>query len=323
MKYLITGATGYIGSMLIKYICSMDGTNQIIALVRDRKKALRMLPKEVIIVETVLERMDVPAIYEKICSLVSGTVDYIVHGASVTKSFQMLNQPVEVTKSIINTTQNVLELARYINPLSVVFLSSMEVYGNIQSANGHRIEENEASNGVVELFCERSCYPLAKRMAENICYCYYKEYDIPVKVARLSQIFGKGVLPDDTRVFAQFARAAAGRQNIVLHTKGNSMGNFCDIEDAITAIMTILHKGCDGECYNVVNEDNTMSIRQMAELVCEKITGGDIDIEYNIVEGSGYAPDTGLRLSGQKLMNLGWKPKKCLENMYRDMMTEL
>ena len=34
----------------------------------------------------------------------------------------------------------------------------------------------------------------------------------------------------------------------------------------------------------------------------------------------GYAPDTGLRLSVEKLMALGWKPTEGLEKMYRDML---
>lgn len=32
----------------------------------------------------------------------------------------------------------------------------------------------------------------------------------------------------------------------------------------------------------------------------------------------GYAPDTGLRMSGEKLRKLGWRPRKALQEMYRD-----
>ena len=37
----------------------------------------------------------------------------------------------------------------------------------------------------------RNSYPLGKRLAENMCYSYFSEYQLPVKIARLSQDFNK------------------------------------------------------------------------------------------------------------------------------------
>ncbi len=88
------------------------------------------------------------------------------------------------------------------------------------------------------------------------------------------------ILPTETKVFAQFARAAKAGGDIVLHTEGNSMGNYCSIDDAVSGILTILEKGVNGEAYNVVNEENTMTVRQMAELIADKIAGGKIKIVY-------------------------------------------
>ena len=221
---------------------------------------------------------------------------------------------------MVNTTQNILEFAIKSEIKSMVYLSSMEVYGQIDCPDGYKVPEREL--GEVELFSARSCYPMGKRMAENICYSYYNEYGILVKIARLAQTFGEGVLPGDNRVFAQFAKEAKGGRDIVLHTKGGSMGNYCGIHDAVRGILAILKYGKNGEAYNVVNEENTMTIREMAELVAEKIAGGKIKIRYDIPEEDvyGYAPDTGLRLSVEKLMALGWKPTEGLEKMYRDML---
>lgn len=204
----------------------------------------------------------------------------------------------------------------------MVYLSSMEVYGKIDCRDGHRVKEEEVGRGEIELLSARSCYPLGKRMAENLCYSYYKEYGVPVKTARLAQTFGRRILPEDNRVFAQFARAAGHREDIVLHTRGGSMGNYCDIDDAVRGIMTILKKGADGEAYNVVNEENTMTIRQMAELVADKVANGKIKVTYEISDENarGYAPNTGLRMSGEKLRALGWEPQKTLYDMYRDIM---
>ncbi len=313
-NYIITGATGYIGSMLVKHIREKDQEAGITVLVRSREKAENKLPHDVRIVEADLcDRQCVERL-----SGAGIRADYIIHCVSITASAEMITHPVEVTESIINTTQNILEFARNISIRSMVYLSSMEVYGSIVDSDGHRITENEVLQGRVELLASRSCYPLGKRMAENICYSYFKEYGVPVKIARLAQTFGEGVQPSDGRIFAQFAKAVREGEDIVLHTQGHSMGNYCGIHDAVSGIMTILEKGVSGEAYNVVNEDSTMTIRQMAELVADKIAGGKIKVAYDIPEDNryGYAADTALRLSGEKLMSLGWKPQEDLESMY-------
>lgn len=312
-KYLITGATGYIGSMLIKHIRSIDETSEITALVRDPEKAERLLPKgtKMITADLCNKAVMRKTAYEG---------EYIIHCASITKSAEMISHPVEVIESIVNTTQNVLELAKRCHIKSMVNLSSMEVYGNIDCSDGHRVSEQEL--GDLDIYNVRSCYPLGKRMAENICYSYFREYGVPVKSARLAQTFGEGVPLSDRRVFAQFADAVRQGTDIVLHTEGSSMGNYCGIHDTVEGILTILNCGKNGQVYNVVNEENTMTIRQMAEFLAKEVAGGRIKVRYDIPNENiyGYAADTGLRLSGEKLRGLGWKPTEDLGRMYREIL---
>lgn len=319
--YLITGATGYIGSSLIKRIVSAEENVRFLLPVRDVQKAEAMFAEEMkkhkaefAFWTTSVEKLDAISCREQ--------VDYIIHCASPTKSAYMVTHPVETTESIVLGTQNVLKLAEKCKVKSMVYLSSMEVYGNIDCTDGRRISEEEM--GYIDAFNARSCYPMGKRMAENLCYSFYKEYNVPVKIARLAQTFGAGVLPGENRVFAQFAKAACCGENIVLHTAGDSMGNYCDIEDTLNAILLLLTKGQDGEAYNVVNEANTMTIKQMAELAAE-LSGGKSKVVFDIPAENtyGYAAATGLRLSATKLNALGWQPKADLKTMYRSMMQEI
>lgn len=327
--YLITGSSGYIGSMLSKYLLENEPDNKIVVPVRDIRRSKNRFRDISVLTETGhlrLFRADLrdcnfPGYYyEK-----ADQIDYILHCASVTDSREMVSHPVEVIQSIVNGTQNVLELARRYQIKSMVYLSSMEVYGETDCSDGHRAAEDTAGAGKVELLSARSCYPLGKRMAENLCYSYFKEYGVPVKIARLSQTFGKGVPPTDNRVFSQFARAVKAGEDIVLHTEGNSMGNYCGIDDVVSGILTILKQGKDGEAYNVVNEENTMTIRQMARLVASQVAEGRIRVHTEIPPDNryGYAVDTGLKLSGEKLMRLGWKPDKNLTDMYREMLEDM
>ena len=290
----------------------------VTALVRDLGKAGRMLPDSVQLLRVDLTDAEAMRALE-----LRG--DYLLHCAAVTASKEMREHPVEVTQSIVNATQNVLELARRMEPQSMVYVSSMEVYGSLDCSDGHRAVEQEAGQGEVNLLAARSCYPLGKRMAENLCFAYAEEYDVPVRIARLAQTFGKGVLPSDERVFAQFARSAVRGEDIVLHTEGRSIGNYCAIEDAVSGILAILERGRKGEAYNVATERNTMSIREVAELVADQIAGGRIKVRVDMPPDDryGYAADTGLKLSAKKLMSLGWEPKKDLVDMFRDLCEDI
>ena len=307
--HLITGATGYIGSQLVRFLL---GTGESVAvLVRDEAKARRMFDDTVHILAAdiadtaSMRRIDLP-------------IGQLVHCAATTKSAEMASHPVETADGIVLGTRNVLELARRCHARSMVFLSSMEVYGSLDTPAGTRTTED--CMGAIDILQPRSSYPLGKRMAEQYCSAYAQEYGVPVKIARLAQTFGSGVPREESRVFAQFARSALQGEDIVLHTRGQSVGNYCSIDDVIDAIVFLLAHGKNGEAYNVVNEANTMRIKDMAEVALQTLGNGRSHIVYDIPESNayGYAPDTGLRLSGGKLANLGWCATKTLADMYRD-----
>jgi len=231
--YLITGAAGYIGSRLAGHILQDEKNAKVVALVRNADKAKAVLPDAAELVQADLTDKAAMDALKIDC-------DYLIHCASVTQSSKMVSHPVEVIESIVNTVQNVMELARRCDVVSAVNLSSMEVYGDIDCSDGRKVSEEEL--GKLDILQIRSCYPMGKRIAETICRSYWEEYKVPVKTARLAQTFGKGILPADNRVFAQFARAAKEGKDIVLHTKGDSMGNYCGVDDAVRGILTILTK---------------------------------------------------------------------------------
>ena len=64
----------------------------------------------------------------------------------------------------------------------------------------------EEMQGYVDPLNVRSSYSMGKRMCECMCVSAYKEYGVPVKIARLAQTFGAGIAASDNRVFAQFAK---------------------------------------------------------------------------------------------------------------------
>lgn len=320
-NYLITGATGFIGKLLVDKLLQ-DTDNRIYIFVRNRCKAEAMYngyTDRLVFVDGDLRQ---PDIVENIRTLLPESIDYIIHCAATTESKKMIGAPVETADGIVIGTKHMLELAKDIKPKVFLYISSMEVYGSIKSGE-KRITEDML--GLIDLSDIRSCYPMGKRMAELYCNCYYTEYGVPVKIARLAQVFGRGVLPTDNRVFAQFARAVINNQDIVLHTDGTSMGNYVDSEDATEALMFLLQNGDMGETYNIVNEENTMMIRDMAQMVATEIAEDKIKVIFDIPEENihGYAAKTGLKLSGEKMRRLGWTPKTNLADMYRKLISDM
>lgn len=198
----------------------------------------------------------------------------------------------------------------------MVYVSSMEVYG--QPNLNRKITESDL--GRLDLTNPRSCYPEGKRMCECMATSYASQYNVNVKIARLAQTFGAGILPGENRVFAQFAKSTVKGNDIILHTQGKSEGNYVYTADAIKAILILLLKGNRGQAYNVVNESSHTTIKNMAEMVIKNFgkKSQKVIIEIPAVN-MGYAPDIHMKLSGAKLRQLGWKPTFDLVDSYQRM----
>lgn len=312
---LITGATGFIGHLLVKSLINIGNIN-VIAFVRNIEKVKKIYSA------TEIKKINffIGDIIEPI--LIKENIDYIFHCASITTSKFMLEKPVETLLTSVEGTKNIMNLAKQKKCKSVIYISSMEMYGKFNQQN---IEVNEKIIGYIDPLQVRSNYPESKRLCENMCIAYWSEYKVPVKIARLAQTFGAGILKEENRIFAQFARSIIESKDIILHTKGLSEGNYCYSRDCITGLFTILLKGKEGEAYNVVNPRSHTTIIEMAQMIVKKISLDKIKIVYDIPENNiyGYATDTKLKLNADKLQALGWEPKIDLEESYIRMIEQL
>lgn len=311
----VTGATGLIGSQIVKTLaCSnrINNTNiKVLAYVRSEEKAKRVFGN-------LLERGDIELVIGDINSKMTfdGNVDYIIHGASATSSRFFVTNPVETITTAIDGTKNILEFAREKSIKGMVYLSSLEVYGIPGTKDG---VVKEADYGYIEPLSVRSSYSEGKRMVECLCASYASEYNVPVKIVRLSQTFGAGVEYNDGRVFAEFARCAMEKKNIVLHTEGKTFRTYCYTSDAVAAIITVLAKGTVGEAYNITNKDTGVTIREMAQCVCDTFPESNISVEVDLPEdiaSFGYNPEMVIKLDTTKLESLGWKANIGLSEMF-------
>lgn len=310
--FFITGGTGFIGSVITKsllYLNEQKNLNlTLILYIRSTEKLKEVYPHTPSCIHVITGDFSSPIHCTE-------PVDYIFHCASITDSKTMVTQPVETISTTFQSTSYVLELAREKQIKSMVYLSSMEVYGSVSSS----LRCTESDLGSIDILNIRSSYSEGKRAAECLCKCYAQEYHVPVKIARLAQTFGPGVPPSDNRIFAQFSKSVISNTDIVLHTTGQSMGNYCYTTDSVSAIFLLLSMGDEGEAYNVVNEKTTTTICGMAQMVAHEIAHDQIKVIFDLPKDAaqlGYAPPTQLSLSSKKLNALGWSASFELKDMY-------
>lgn len=312
---LITGASGLIGSLLVKGLLRYGENNEtnirVIAMAHREEKA-RAVSAEC------LENENLKIICQDIIDPVDveEPVDYIIHGASPTGSRYFVEHPAETIDGIITGTRNVLDLARRKKTSSVVFLSSLEVYGKPAGDGSSVALVSEKDSGYIDTMDVRSSYSEGKRMAETLCAAYASEYGVPVKILRLTQTFGPGVSYDDGRVFAEFARCGAEGRDIILHTKGETVRNYCYTVDAATAVLTVLEKGTGGQAYNCASRNTTVSIKELADLFSSMAgEGTNVIIKDDVTSTMGYNPVMKIELDTRKLEELGWRSEYQMKEM--------
>jgi len=314
---LVTGATGVIGNGIARVLCaanvSKDLDLTVVAQGRDIVKGRRL--------EAELDVRFLAADVRELSLATSGLdkADFVFHTAGVTSSACMVAQPQEVLETAVDGTRNVLDLAVALGASSVVYVSSMEVYGQ-----GLAGLVAESDLGSLDPDGPRSSYPEGKRQAEALSVAYATKYGLRTTNARLGLTFGAGVPndPANTRVPLQFARSVLAGRDIELHTDGAGLTNVCYLADAVRALLLLATKGAAGEAYNVANSEASMTIRQMAEVVAREVAGGTINVvvkQPEDIESRGYAPPSSCRLATDKIRALGWAPRYGMAEMYRRM----
>lgn len=297
-KVMVTGANGTVGSLCVKSLVA-NGVN-VVALIRNQDKVNRIFQKE-LADKNIASKIEFFVQDVRAPIAADLKVDYIIHCASETASKAFVEHPVETILTTLDGTKNILEFAKKSGVKGAIFLSSIEVYGERHDTKETFTTENDL--GFLDCLDLRSSYPEAKRMAENLCVAYANQFRVPVKIARLTQILSREFSKDDNRLIIQFARAVKNKENIVLHTKGETARNYCYVADAVSAILTILTKGTNGEAYNVANPNDYYSVYELAKLLENEHTKVVLEIDG---KNRGYAKTNQLHMDVSKLTSLGW-----------------
>lgn len=308
---LIAGATGMLAVYLtytFLYFKEHYGIEvRVIALCRTKSKAENIFkeflnkPYFTLLLQDVCE----PIQYE-------GKIDYIFHLAGNASPHFINTDPVGIMKTNLLGTINVLELAK-VKGSKVFFASTREVYG--RNENARSLDEN--AFGVINPMENRSCYPESKRAAESLMRSYYLQYGVQTFLARIAHSYGPGMkIDNDGRIMSDLIGNVVRGEDIVLKSTGEALRAFCYVTDAITGIFYIILKEKPGEAYNLSNETEEITIKNLA-MKLASLSNGKSKVVFQIPkENSGYCNYKRVGLDTRKLMGIGWVPSvKLLEGL--------
>lgn len=300
---LVTGATGMVGSCLIDMLMTYTEKNgkeiNVIALARNENRILKRFGMY-------LEEDSFFYVCEDIVNKVPDlplVPDLIIHAASNSHPAAYAEDPIGTIKTNVFGLDNLLRYAVEAKVERVLFLSSVEVYGENNTGKEH-FEESDC--GYINCNTLRAGYPESKRVSETLCQAYKEQYGVDVVIARLSRLYGPTMQMNDSKVVAQFIRNALDKKPIVLKSDGSAVYSYTYIVDAVNALITILLKGESGEAYNIADRNSEISILEMAELVA-RIAGTEVVYASPCAaERKGYSNVKKSLMCARKLEGMGW-----------------
>ncbi len=261
---LLTGAAG----MLPAYIAETVGwlnrhrfsrDCHLIALVRSpisegsRLAHLMGRPDVTFLVQDVRDPIDI-----------AGRVDFVIHAASRASPRSYLEDPLDAIDANTSATRRLLELAREKRCESVLFFSSAEIYGEVPA---DRVPTPESYAGNLDCTSPRAIYAESKRFGETLCATYWRQFGVRVKMVRPFHVCGPGMRLGDGRVVADFLRDRVESRPIRVLGGGSALRTFCYLADATIGFFQALLSNHDGESFNIGDDREVVSIRELAEVV--------------------------------------------------------
>lgn len=299
---LITGATGMVGKYLIDVLCYRNRAYQtktrIIAVGRNEEKFRSRFPGHGSDPFLRFCRADVQEPIHP-----GEHLDYIIHMASNTHPRLYASDPIGTEMSNIFGTYHLLNLAAENEGCRFLFTSSGDIYGDNRSGEP-MLDEKDC--GYIDCNTLRAGYIEGKRASEALCNAFREAKGVDFVIARLCRIYGPTMQLTDSKAISQFVMNAVRGEDIVLKSKGQQVFSYLYIYDVVTAMLYLMTKGESGQAYNVADESQFLSLRELAAMLAEI---SHKEVRYDVPEEQekkGASTFMDVRLNPAKIKRLGW-----------------
>jgi CDP-glucose 4,6-dehydratase len=258
---LVTGATGLVGSWLIKRLAEAGA--DVVCLVRDwvpqsELVRTRMIEK----VKTVRGDVRHRGLVER--ALAEYEVDTVFHLAAQTIVGIANRNPVSTFESNVQGTWSVLEACRRSPAVkTVVAASSDKAYGR------HDVLPYTEE---APLLGEHP-YDVSKSCADLIARTYAVTYGLPVAITRCGNFYGGGDL-NWNRIVPGTIRSALRGERPIIRSDGQFVRDYFYVEDGAAAYMLLAERlaedeGLRGQAFNFSNERQVTVLDLVAQILKE------------------------------------------------------
>jgi len=296
LRVLVTGGAGFLGSHLCDAL--IHNGHEVICLdnfytgSRQNVAHLKENPR----FELIRHDVTVPIQLE---------VDAIMNLACPASPVQYQKHPVQTIKTSVIGAINMLELANRLS-IPIFQASTSEVYGDPSIT-----PQIESYWGNVNPIGIRACYDEGKRAAETLYFDFHRQYQIPIKVARIFNTYGPRMDLLDGRVVSNFIVQALQNNPITIYGDGTQTRSFCFVSDLIDGFLKLMETG--SEVTGPVNLGNPteFTMLELATKIIE-LTGSRSPLEFLPLPADDpkqRKPDISIAASLLK-----WEPKVALED---------
>lgn len=286
-KIFLTGGTGFIGQNLAGILLKSGA--EIVNFARQASLVSVKNPSHRIVRGDICDSSSVEKAMAG-CDIVINLAAESSAGRSMedSKNFMMTNV---IGASVL------LESARKVGVKKFFQMSTDQVYGNCEKTG---FSENAALNPT-------NPYSASKAAADLLALSYFRTYGFPVVIARSSVVFGAYQHPG--KMLPRFIANAIRGEQLPVYNDGLYKRQWIFVEDACSAILTLVDEGKSGEVYNTSGTEHTNL--EIAESVL-KLLGKPSSLIAHVEDKKFY--DRRYAADSSKIRSLGWEPKRRFED---------
>ncbi len=294
-RVLVTGGAGFIGSHLCERLLA-DG-HEVLCV--DNFYTGRRAN-----VAHLLKNPRFELLRHDVCFPLYIEVDEIYNLACPASPIHYQRDPVQTTKTSVHGMINMLGLAKRVKA-KILQASTSEVYGDPEVH-----PQPESYWGRVNPTGVRACYDEGKRCAETLCFDYYRQHRVRVKVARIFNTYGPRMHPNDGRVVSNFIMQALKGEDLTVFGDGSQTRSFCYVDDMVEGLVRFMNTADDFTGPVNLGNPEEFTILALAQKVLD-LARSKSTIAYQPLPSDDPVqrkPDTGLARQ-----MLQWEPSILLE----------
>ena len=254
MINLVTGGAGFLGSHLIDKLISRG--EKVITIDNLSTGNIENISHH-------LENDSFEFIEHDVINPIEIKCDRIWHLACPASPIQYQKNPIKTAQTSFLGTNHMLDLALRYNA-TLLFASTSEIYGDPEIN-----VQDESYKGSVNPIGKRSCYDEGKRIAESLCFDYFRSHSLKIRVARIFNTYGPRMSKNDGRVVSNFICQSLLNESITIYGNGSQTRSFCYVEDLVEGLLRLMDSNSTGPI-NLGNP-NEMSIKQLASKIRSEI----------------------------------------------------